>query len=103
MSAYRDVASRFADAGAQVLGVSMDSIERQSRFAASLQLPFPLLSDHDGAVSAAYGVKRVAIAARTTFVIGRDGRVEKIFEGKEALDPSAALGACPLAPNPNAN
>jgi peroxiredoxin Q/BCP len=96
MSTYRDLATRFADANAQVLGVSMDSIEKQQRFAASLHLPFPLLSDHEGTVSAAYGVKRVAFATRTTFVIGPDGRIEKIFEGKEALDPEGALGACPL-------
>jgi len=44
MSAFRDLQSKFADKNAQVLGVSMDDLETQKRFAQSLNLPFPLAS-----------------------------------------------------------
>ena len=45
MSAFRDVQTKFADKNAQVLGVSMDDLETQKRFAQSLNLPFPLGAD----------------------------------------------------------
>ena len=48
MSAFRDIASRFADKNAQVLGVSMDDLSTQKKFADSLKLPFPLLADPSG-------------------------------------------------------
>ena len=99
MSAFRDSHSDFADANAQVLGVSMDDLETNTRFAESLKTPFPLLSDPKGEAAEAYGVKTempngMVIAARVTFVIGKDGKVLKVFEGKDALDPAGALGAC---------
>jgi peroxiredoxin len=100
MSAFRDMASRFADKNAQVLGISMDDLGTQKRFAESLKLPFPLLADPMGEVARAYGVEGQyagqAIAKRVTFVIDGDGTVTKVLEGKEALDPAPALEACPL-------
>ena|SRR5947207_1727986 len=99
MSGLRDSIAQFSDADAQVLGVSMDDLETQTRFAQSLNLPFPLLADHDGVAARAYGVANPAgYANRVTFVIGKDGRVSKVFEGKDALDPAPALGACHPAP-----
>ncbi len=99
MSAFRDQHSEFAGADAQVLGVSMDDVATNTKFAESLKTPFPLLSDPKGEVAAAYGVKTempngMTIASRVTFVIGKDGKVQKVFEGRDALDPAGALGAC---------
>ena len=94
MSAYRDMHARFADAGAQVLGISMDDIETQTKFADSLKTPFPLLADKDGAVAKAYGVAGDGYANRVTFVIGKDGRIIETIEGRDAIDPSSALSAC---------
>jgi peroxiredoxin Q/BCP len=99
MSAYRDQHSEFAGADAQVLGVSMDDIETQTKFAESLKTPFPLLSDPEGKAAGAYGVIRELpqggrIANRVTFIVGKDGKVVKTFEGAEAIDPAGALGAC---------
>ncbi len=94
MSAYRDRYSEFAGT-AQVLGVSMDTVETQAKFAESLKAPFPLLADAEGTVSKAYGVwNEGGYASRVTFVIDRDGKVRAVFEGKDALDPAGALGAC---------
>src|SRR5438045_4154740 len=96
MSALRDAIERFAGKNAQVLGVSMDDLDTQTRFAKSLSLPFPLLADPKGEAAEDYGVKNGAYANRATFVIGPDGKVVKVVEGKDAIDPSAALDACPI-------
>lgn len=96
MSGFRDMASRFADEHAQVLGISTDNLETQKKFAASLKLPFPLLADPDGAVAKAYGVLQDGYADRVTFVIAPDGKITKVLRGKDALDPAPALAACPL-------
>jgi thioredoxin-dependent peroxiredoxin len=94
MSAFRDRYAEFTAAGAQVLGISMDDLETQKKFAESLKSPFPLLADPTGAVAKAYGVSKGAYAERVTFVIGKDGKVQAVFEGREAMDPAGALGAC---------
>ena len=87
--------TRFADANAQVLGISMDDIETQTKFAESLKTPFPLLADKDGNVAKAYGVAGDGYANRVTFVIGKDGKIVHSVEGRDAIDPSSALAACP--------
>jgi peroxiredoxin Q/BCP len=94
MSAFRDRHAEFADADAQVLGVSMDDLATQTKFADSLKLPFPLLSDEKGETARAYGVAGDGYAKRVTFVIGKDGKVVDVVEGGEAIDPSGALMAC---------
>jgi peroxiredoxin Q/BCP len=82
-----------------VLGVSNDDVPTLTKFAKSLKLPFPLLSDSDGAVARAYGTAveengKVGYEDRVTFVIDGKGRVQKVFDGDEALDPAPALSAC---------
>ena len=98
MSGLRDVHKQLTDADAQVLGVSMDDVETQTRFAQSLSLPFPLLADHDGVAARAYGVANPAgYANRVTFVIGKDGKIASVVESKDAIDPAATLSACGAA------
>ncbi len=99
MSGFRDIAARFADKNAQVLGVSTDDIATNRKFAEGLKLPFPLLADPKGDVARAYGVfgfEGLPLAQRATFVIGGDGKVVKVLEGDDALDPAPALASCPL-------
>ena len=44
-----------------------------------------------------YGIlNEKGYANRTTFVIDKDGVVQKVIEGKDAIDPVSALSACPL-------
>src|SRR5881227_2747251 len=101
MSGLRDVHAQFADQDAQVLGVSMDNLETQTKFAESLNLPFPLLADPEGVAARAYGVANPAgYANRVTFVIGKDGKISQVIEGKDAIDPAATLSACGAAPPP---
>lgn len=94
MSGLRDHKAQFDDSGAQVLGVSLDSLKTQTEFAESLKLPFPLLSDKGGKAARAYGVKGLLWANRTTFVIDENGRIISILEGKDAIDPGATVAAC---------
>ena len=57
-------------------GASVDSPETNARFARSLGLPFPILSDATKAVARAYGVlSATGYASRWTFYIGVDGRI----------------------------
>ena len=97
-SNFRD---RFADVsrkGAQIFGISVDSIETQRKFKAEYRLPYPLLSDADGKVARAYSgtVPIVGVANRANFVIGQDGRISQIVEGSAAIDPNDAIAACPV-------
>ena len=94
MSGLRDNHAQLTDSSAQVLGVSLDSLETQTKFADSLKLPFPLLSDEGGTAATAYGVKGAMWANRATFVIDEAGKITAIIEGKDAIDPSATLSAC---------
>ena len=98
MAAFRDQIAGFTAADAQVLGISKDDLETQKKFHESLKLPFPLLADPDGKVSKAFGVDKGEYAARVTFVIGKDGVVKQVFEGKDAIDPAGALNACSAKP-----
>lgn len=98
MSGLRDHKAQFDDSSAQVLGVSLDSLDTQTKFAESLKLPFPLLSDKDGKAAKAYGVKGLLWANRTTFVISEEGRITAILEGKDAIDPAGTVAACQRKP-----
>lgn len=100
MSAFRDRHPEFTGDGIQVLGISADDLETQTKFAESLKVPFPLVADPEGVAAKAYGVWSEGRARRVTFVIGGDGKVMAVFEGPDALDPAGALGACrkPVAP-----
>lgn len=94
MSGLQDHKKQFDESGAQVLGISMDALEVQRKFAESLKLSFPLLADKAGQTAIAYRVKGALWANRTTFVIDESGKIAAIFEGQEAIDPLAALAAC---------
>jgi peroxiredoxin Q/BCP len=77
-----------------VVGVSTDDLATQKKFADSLKLPFPLLADDGGKVAKRYGGTTLGYAKRVTFVIERDGKIGKVIDGGDALDPTPALAAC---------
>lgn len=73
-----------------VVGVSTDSVTTHSRFAASLGVPFRLLSDPEQRVSKQYGSKDSGgINRRTVYVIGPDGKIRYRNLKFNALDPQA--------------
>jgi peroxiredoxin Q/BCP len=79
--AFRDSYEVFAEAGAEVIGISSDSVDRHSAFAGKHQLPFTLLSDQGGRVRKLYGVPAVLglLPGRVTYVIDRQGSVRHVF------------------------
>ncbi|MBB6119991.1 peroxiredoxin [Nocardiopsis algeriensis] len=86
--AFRDSHEVFAEAGAEVIGISSDSAERHSGFAERHGLPFLLLSDQGGKVRKSYGVPSVLglLPGRVTYVIDRKGVVRHVFNSMTAVD-----------------
>jgi peroxiredoxin Q/BCP len=78
---FRDNLQPIRNLGAEIVGVSLDSIQSHSKFAAKYGLPFPLISDKDKRVANAYGVLKDTgtSASRVTFIIDKTGKVAKIF------------------------
>lgn len=79
--AFRDSHEVFAQAGAEVIGVSSDSVASHAAFATNHKLPFTLLSDEGGQVRKSYGVpsKLGVLPGRVTYVIDRSGTVRHVF------------------------
>lgn len=74
---------------AVVVGISADSLESHQRFAASLDLPFQLLSDPNQRVARLYGSQGEKYPRRTVFVINPEGRVTYRDMRFGALDATA--------------
>jgi peroxiredoxin len=96
MKAYQDGLAKFEAADTQVLGVSVDSNPANQHWAQELGVTFPLLSDFNRKAVADYGIFNAerGFANRATFVIDKEGKIQNIEEGKEAVDPAGALTAC---------
>ncbi|MEU4765291.1 peroxiredoxin [Actinosynnema sp. NPDC023794] len=89
---FRDLATEFAEVGAQRVGISPDSVQRQNQFATRHDFDYPLLSDGDGAVAAAFGVKRrfgPLPVKRHTFVIDTDRTVIEVIKSEFAMNAHA--------------
>jgi peroxiredoxin Q/BCP len=86
--AIRDRGEEFDTKGAVVLGVSPDSPASHRKFREKYNLPFTLLADTEHTVAEKFGVWKEKTLygrkywgnERTTFVIGRDGRIEQVLE-----------------------
>jgi len=85
--------------GFEVLGVSADSEVRHQKFIDKYNLPYTLLSDEDKTILNAYGVwglkkfmgKEYDGIHRTTFVIGADGKLEKVIKKVKTKDHTAQI------------
>jgi thioredoxin-dependent peroxiredoxin len=85
---FRDAIASYQKLDVPVFGISPDPVEDVKKFADKFNLNFPLLADADHSVAEKYGVwqeksmygKKYWGVARTTFVIGKDGRIEQVFE-----------------------
>ena len=84
---FRDNYQALQQAGAVVLGVSADSVQSHDKFGAKYNLPFPLLSDKDKTMAAAYGAwgekklygRTFMGMNRMTFLIDEKGDIEKVW------------------------
>ncbi len=86
---FRDSYEDFGAAGAEVLGVSADSVDSHKAFQRNRRLPFQLLSDPDNELSKKYGVTASLMGflpGRETFVIGKTGRVLHHFSSHFQID-----------------
>jgi thioredoxin-dependent peroxiredoxin len=96
---FRDEIHAFARKGAAVVGVSPDKPAAQSRFKEKYKLPFTLLADSEKAAAETYGVwreknmygKKVMGIVRSTFIIGPDGKIEKIYSPVKAKGHAAQV------------
>ena len=84
---FRDLRALFNEHGAEILGVSADTVRSHKKFRDKFQLTFPLLADTDHAVADQYGVwglkkfmgREYMGIARTTFVIDATGTIKAVF------------------------
>lgn len=90
----RDGQAELQRMGFEVIGVSPDSVKSHQGFIAKHGLNFPLIADADKSIATAYGVwgekkfmgRTYMGILRTTFVIGPDGTIEKIFDKVNTKD-----------------
>jgi len=83
----RDSHAKFRRQRIVVYGISPDDVESHQKFTAKYELPFPLLSDPDHKVAEQFGVwveknmygKKSMGIARTSFIIGEDGKIEDVI------------------------
>jgi peroxiredoxin Q/BCP len=84
---FTELSGDFAKAGAKVVGVSRDPMKKHEKFIAKYELSVPLASDEDGRVSGAFGTwveksmygRKYMGMERSTFLIGKDGKVAKAW------------------------
>jgi thioredoxin-dependent peroxiredoxin len=96
---FRDDYHIYRENGVEVLGVSPDSAKSHTKFVEKFSLPFTLLADEDHKVADAYGVwgpkkfmgKEYEGILRTTFLIGPDGNILKVFENVKPDHHSAEV------------
>jgi peroxiredoxin Q/BCP len=96
---FRDAKPQFDKAGAVVLGVSADSVEAQAKFKDKYKFNFSLLSDPEFNAIEAYGVRRMKSfmgksylgIVRSTFLIGPDGRIAKVWDKVRVKDHVAEV------------
>jgi len=88
---FRDMKSEFAELGATRIGISADKVSKQKQFSDKHGFDYPLLSDPDRKVAAAYGVKRPGplFNKRATFVIGADQRLIAVITSELNMDKHA--------------
>jgi thioredoxin-dependent peroxiredoxin len=99
---FRDDYHGYTAAGVVILGISPDNIKSHKKFKDKYSLPFPLLADPDHKIADLYGVwgrkkmmgNEYDGIFRTTFLIGPDGKITRVFEGVKPAEHSAeVLGA----------
>ena len=84
---FRDKYEDFKALGAEVIGISSDSLKSHQKFASRYKLPFILLSDFDKKIRIQFGVPNDflgLIPGRTTYVIDKKGVVQLIFDSTSA-------------------
>lgn len=79
---FRDSYEVFRDEGAEVFGISGDSLDSHREFAESNRLQYHLLSDEGDEVREAFGASSLGLPGRVTYVIDKEGIVRHIFSSQ---------------------
>ena len=93
---FRDSYADFKKAGVTIIGISPDKVESHKKFKEKYALPFTLLADPDHVVCEAFGVwglkksvgREYEGVFRTTYVIGPEGEIKRVFENVKPSDHS---------------
>ena len=96
---FRDEYAAFREAGAEVLGVSVDGVKSHRKFSDKFELPFPLVADPEKKIVQEYGVwgekrfmgRKYQGTHRVTFLIGPDGRIAKIWPAVKPVGHAAEV------------
>ena len=96
---FRDDYSAYEEAGVVILGVSPDTSKSHTKFITKYELPFTLLADPEHDVLKLYGVwapkksfgREYEGVLRTTFLIGEDGKIMKVFKKVKPAAHSAEI------------
>jgi peroxiredoxin Q/BCP len=89
---FRDLTAEFQALGAQPVGISLDTVEKQKQFSDKYNFDFPLLSDPDRQVAEIFGVKRsggIVPVKRNTFVIDTDRKVIGVIKSELSMQKHA--------------
>jgi len=88
--------AKFDATETQILGISVDSVPANARFAEDIKVTFPLLSDFKRTTVRDYGIfnEERGFGSRATFVVNKEGIIRHIEQGNTAIDPSGAFEAC---------
>jgi glutaredoxin-dependent peroxiredoxin len=97
--------ARLAENDTVVFGISLDSPAANAAFAKQIGVTFPLLSDMNREVSARYGIVqpfdkyasqgiKYDFVQRTTFVVDKQGVIQHIEQGGDAVNPNTAVTVC---------
>lgn len=90
---FRDHLDELGARDVRVIGISVDTVEDERRFAQKYGLTFPLVADPDGAIARQFGVLgNHGVARRITFLVGSDGRVVQVIDSM--LPGRHVSGAC---------
>jgi peroxiredoxin Q/BCP len=83
---FRDIYPQLKAKGVEVVGVSVDDVDKQCAFADKYGLPFPLVADATKKVATAYGALRPSgRARRVTFLIDPDGKIVEVVDVSDAV------------------
>ena len=93
---FRDNYQEFKDLGAEVIGISADSVQSHLKFKSKFNLPFILLSDNDKKLRKLFGVENdfLIIPGRQTFVVDESGTIILVFnsmQGKIHIDKALKI------------
>jgi thioredoxin-dependent peroxiredoxin len=86
--AFRDRHSIFQEMGAEVVGISGDSVSSHQQFAIAHNLPFKLVSDEGDKVRSAFGVPATlwVLPGRVTYILDQQGKICQIFDSQLNFD-----------------